>query len=206
MMISLSMVFRLIGALWLVAAAAGQPAGDILVLGDSLSAAYGMDTALGWVERLRGRLRQQGLANGVVNASISGETTAGGLSRLDELLARHRPGIVVVELGGNDGLRGLPLPEVRSNLSHIIESSLAQGAKVVLIPIALPTNYGRLYNEGLRAIYHELSTRYGVSLSPFILQGVADRPERMQDDGIHPKAEAQEAMLDNVWPALLPLL
>lgn len=185
---------------------AAPAADNILVLGDSLSAAYGMDTKHGWVALLSERLQQQGRTYTVVNASISGETTAGARSRLDQLLARHIPDIVVIELGGNDGLRGLPLAEVRSNLSRIIETTLARGAKVLLIPIELPTNYGRAYTEGLREIYRDLAERFGVRKSPFILEGIADNPERMQEDGIHPKPEAQEAMLENVWPSLLPLL
>ena len=185
---------------------AGPAAGNILVLGDSLSSAYQMETERGWVERLRRRLQQQGRPHDVFNASVPGQTTAGGLAMLDGLLARHKPAIVVIELGGNDGLRGLPLAEVRSNLSRIIETTLARGAKVLLIPVEIPTNYGRAYTEGLREIYRDLAERYGVRKSPFILEGIADKPERMQQDGIHPKPEAQEAMLENVWPSLLPLL
>lgn len=185
---------------------AAPAADNILVLGDSLSAAYGMDTKHGWVALLSERLQQQGRTYTVVNASISGETTAGARSRLDQLLSRHIPDIVVIELGGNDGLRGLPLAEVRSNLSRIIETTLARGAKVLLIPVEIPSNYGRTYTEGLREIYRDLAEHYGVRKSPFILEGIADKPERMLEDGIHPKPEAQEAMLENVWPSLLPLL
>ncbi len=185
---------------------AGQGAGNILVLGDSLSAAYGMDTKHGWVALLSERLKRQGHTHTVVNASKSGETTAGARARLDQLLSRHIPDIVVIELGGNDGLRGFQLDEIRSNLSHMIEATLARGAKVLLIPIELPTNYGRTYTEGLRGLYHELAVHYGVPKSPFILDGIADRPERMQQDGIHPQPEAQDAMLENVWPSLVPLL
>ncbi len=187
-------------------AAPGETTATLLVLGDSLSAAYGMDTKLGWVARLSERLERESRAYTVINASISGETTAGARARLDQLLARHKPAIVVIELGGNDGLRGLPLAEVRSNLAHIIEASLARPAKVLLIPVEIPTNYGRTYTEGLRALYGELAARYAVHMTPFILDGIADRPERMQKDGIHPKPEAQEAMLENVWPSLVPLL
>ncbi|MCA1852577.1 MAG: arylesterase [Beggiatoa sp.] len=187
-------------------AVAAPATGNILVLGDSLSSAYAMETERGWVERLRQRLQQQGRPHDVFNASVPGQTTAGGLAMLDGLLSRHRPAIVVVELGGNDGLRGLPLREVRSNLSRIIETTLARGAKVLLIPIEIPPNYGRLYTEGLREIYRDLAERYGVQKSPFILEGIADKPERMLEDGIHPRAEAQEAILENVWPSLLPLL
>jgi acyl-CoA thioesterase-1 len=213
-MISLSIFSRRLGAVWLVATlafiipvvVAGPAAGNILVLGDSLSAAYGMDTKHGWVALLSERLQQQGRTYTVVNASISGETTAGARSRLDQLLSRHIPDIVVIELGGNDGLRGFQLGEVRSNLSRIIEASLARDAKVLLIPVEIPSNYGRAYTEGLREIYRDLAERYGVRKSPFILEGIADKPERMLEDGIHPKPEAQEAMLENVWPSLLPLL
>jgi acyl-CoA thioesterase I len=219
-MISLSIFSRRLGAVWLVAtllahlsqftiilvAVAAPAAGNILVLGDSLSSAYQMETERGWVERLRQRLEQQGRPHDVFNASVPGQTTAGGLAMLDGLLTRHRPAIVVVELGGNDGLRGLPLREVRSNLSRIIETTLARGAKVLLIPIEIPPNYGRLYTEGLREIYRDLAERYGVQKSPFLLEGIANQPERMLEDGIHPRAEAQEAILENVWPSLLPLL
>ena len=186
---------------------AAPAAGNILVLGDSLSSAYQMETERGWVERLRRRLQQQGRPHDVFNASVPGQTTAGGLAMLDGLLARHRPAIVVIELGGNDGLRGFQLDEIRSNLSRIIERSLARGAKVLLIPVEIPSNYGRAYTEGLRrdttAIWPSAS---GCARALFILEGIADNPERMLEDGIHPKPEAQEAMLENVWPSLLPLL
>jgi acyl-CoA thioesterase-1 len=178
----------------------------ILVLGDSLSAAYGIEQKVGWVERLRQRIAQADHPHRVVNASISGETTRGGLARLPELLARHRPAIVIIELGGNDGLRGTPIPEIRHNLSALVEKSQQSGAQVVLVGMQLPPNYGPAYTKQFRDIYVSLAQDRGVSLVPFLLEGVAGQLASMQSDGIHPRAEAQEKILENVWPHLQTML
>lgn len=177
-----------------------------MVLGDSLSAAYGISVDQGWVRQLQSRLRAEGAPHEVVNASVSGETTAGGRARLAGLIERHRPAIVLVELGGNDGLRGLPLAEIRGNLAQIIEVSQAAGAKVLLLPMRIPPNYGLAYVRGFEEIYAELPEEYALPEAQFILDGVAERPFMMQEDRIHPRAEAQGLMLDNIWPALSALL
>ena len=172
------------------------------MLGDSLSAAYGLPEEAGWVALLAGRLP----ADRVINASVSGETTAGGLARLPALLQRWRPDWVLLELGGNDGLRGLPPGHSRDNLARMIERSRAAGARVLLIGIRLPPNYGQAYVRAFERIYPELARTHGVPLVPFLLDGVATRPELMQPDGIHPRAEAQPVMLENVWRILGPAL
>lgn len=180
--------------------------GSLLVLGDSLSAAYGMPLEQGWVALLEQRLavRCPGLA--VVNASISGETSAGGVRRLPALLEQHRPRLVLIELGGNDGLRGQPLTALRSSLSTLITQSRAQGAEVVLVGMRIPPNYGRPYAEGFHALYQELAAEHEVALVPFFLVGVAGEEGMMQGDGIHPTAAAQPRLLDTLWPVLEPLL
>lgn len=178
----------------------------ILVVGDSLSSAYGMDAREGWVALLEDRLGERDAGYRVVNASISGDTTAGGASRLPRALQRHDPDIVVIELGGNDGLRGIPLTETRANLERIIELAKAHGARVLLLGMRLPPNYGPLYTERFHQIYADLAAAHDVARVPFLLDGVGAVHELMQDDGIHPRPEAQATMLDNVWPHLEPLL
>lgn len=180
--------------------------GSILVLGDSLSAGYGIDVKDGWVSLLSERLQRQGYNYSVINASVSGDTTRGARERLGQELRKSRPAVGIVELGGNDGLRGLSLEEMRTNLERILDDFARAGSKVLLLPIQLPPNYGPVYNERFRQIYRELAQRDNVVLGRFILDGIATRPELMQDDGIHPKTEAQEMMLDNIWPQLQPLL
>lgn len=197
---------RLLLLLALLAPWPALAAPALLVLGDSLSAAFGIDTRSGWVSLLAERLAARGLDLRVVNASISGDTTAGGLARLPPLLAEHRPRVVVIELGGNDGLRGLPLPVVRDNLEGLIRASRDAGARVLLLGMRIPPNYGPRYTEAFHTLYADLAQRYEVPLVPFFLDGVAARPGLIQDDGIHPRAEAQPQLLDNVWPALEPLL
>lgn len=177
-----------------------------MVLGDSLSAAHGIDRNKGWVSLLQKQLRIQGYAYRVVNASISGDTTAGGLSRLPAALSRFRAQIVIVELGGNDGLRGISINETRRNLGGIIATARQAGARVLLLGIRLPPNYGAEYTRRFAAIYSTLAKRYDVPLVPFLLQGIATNPKLMQADGIHPTAQAQPMMLDLVWPKLQPLL
>ena len=180
--------------------------GPLLVLGDSLSSAHGIAPESGWVHLLEGRLKQSADPRAVVNASISGETTAGGLQRLPSLIAQHKPAIVIVELGANDGLRGLPLAEIRANLTRIITASRDAGAKVVLIGIELPINYGPQYRDGLRSLYRDLAGEFNLPLVPFLLDGVALDPDLMQDDGLHPRAEAEPRVLENVWKVLEPAL
>jgi len=178
----------------------------ILVLGDSLSAGYGIDVRTGWVALLEQRLHQQGYPQTVVNASISGDTTAGGRARLPEALQRHHPQVVIIELGGNDGLRGLSLAQTRANFEAMIKMARSAGAQVLLVGIYLPPNYGPEYTRKFHAIYSELAQKQQLPLVPFLLAGVALTPGLMQADGLHPRAAAQPRLLDNVWPYLEPLL
>ena len=180
--------------------------GVILVLGDSLSSAYGLDMKTGWVQLLEDRLDGRNTGYRVVNASISGDTTNGGAGRLPAALKKQQPDVVVVELGGNDGLRGLPLSVTRANLERIIVESQKAGARVLLLGMRLPPNYGPAYTNAFHAIYEELANRYDVPRVPFLLEGIGGVDGMMQADGIHPRAEAQPAMLENVWPYLQPLL
>lgn len=179
----------------------------ILVLGDSLSAGYGLDDRSdGWVSLLQQRLDAKGTGQQVINASITGDTTHGGLTRLPDALQQHSPGIVILELGGNDGLRGFSLARTRDNLRRMIELSRAAGARVLLLGVKLPANYGRRYGEKFHAIYTALAASEQVALVDFFLEGVAETTELMQPDGIHPAASAQPRILDNVWQGLAPLL
>ncbi len=173
-----------------------------LVVGDSISAAFGLDTAQGWVALLQKRLDQQGRSIQVVNASISGDTSAGGLARLPALLAKHRPALVMIELGGNDGLRGTPLTQLQQNLAGMISASQTSGAQVMLLGMRLPPNYGKRYTEGFAGVYEQLAATHQVPLLPFFLEGVGGVPGLMQADGIHPTADAQPRLLDNLWPLL----
>ncbi len=173
-----------------------------LVVGDSISAAFGLDTAQGWVALLQKRLDQQGRSIHVVNASISGDTSAGGLARLPALLAKHRPALVMIELGGNDGLRGTPLAQLQQNLADMISASQTSGAQVMLLGMRLPPNYGKRYTEGFAGVYEQLAATHQVPLLPFFLEGVGGVPGLMQADGIHPTADAQPRLLDNLWPLL----
>lgn len=178
----------------------------VLVFGDSLSAAYGMALDTGWVALLGQRLGTQGYPHRVVNASVSGETSQGGLARLPAALARHRPAIVIVELGANDGLLGLPIAEMERNLTRIVEISSAQGARVLLVTMRLPPNYGPAYVSRFEAVYARVAATTGAQLAPFLLDGVAGDPALVQDDGLHPRAAAQPRILDNVWPTLEGLI
>ncbi|WP_165493874.1 arylesterase [Azotobacter chroococcum] len=186
--------------------AQGALAGTVLVVGDSISAALGVETSQGWVALLERRLVDQGLMHRVVNASISGDTSAGGLARLPTLLATHRPELVIIELGGNDGLRGQPPQQLQQNLAAMIDSSHSSGAQVVLLGMQLPPNYGPRYNQAFSRVYATLAEEKQVLLVPFFLDGVGGVPGMMQADGIHPTAKAQPKMLDNLWPTLEPLL
>ena len=187
------------------AARAGDE-GVILVLGDSLSAAYEMKLDESWPTLLQNRLTKDGYAYRVFNSSIAGDTTQGGLSRLPRLLAENDPQVVIIELGGNDGLRGLSLDVTRANLQSMITQSLDSGARVVLAGIQLPPNYGKTYSEKFSAMYRALATGQEIQFIPFLLQGVALDSALMRDDGIHPIAEAQPILLDTVWQALEPIL
>ena len=185
---------------------AGSPAGPLLVLGDSLSAEYGLRRGTGWVALLERRLLERGERRAVVNASVSGETTAGGRTRIGGLLERHRPGIVVVELGGNDALRGLDLEGTERNLREILKSARKAGARTLLLGMRMPPNYGREYGERFAALYPRLARAERSALVPFFLEGVGERIELFQPDRIHPNEQAQPRLLDNVWPHLRPLL
>ena len=191
------------------ASAHAQPAARanaLLVLGDSLSAEYGLPRGTGWVALLTQKLDQSANHYIVTNGSISGDTTTDGLSRLPNLLKRTQPKIVIVELGGNDALRGLPLATTRANLIAIIGLSKAAGAKVLLVGMQIPPNYGPTYTRAFANLYGELAKQYGVGLVPFLLNGIADKPELFQADQIHPVPQAQPALLDNVWTPLQTLI
>jgi acyl-CoA thioesterase-1 len=185
-------------------AQAAAPA--LLVLGDSLSAEYGITRGTGWVTLLQDRLKQERFDYNVVNASISGETTIGGKTRLPDLLSRHKPAIVVVELGANDALRGLPLQTTESNLRQIVSSAQKAGAGVLLVGMRIPPNYGQDYTEKFFSLYPKLASEYKVRLVPFFLDRVMARQDWFQPDRIHPTAEAQPALLETVWPQLKPML
>jgi acyl-CoA thioesterase I len=195
------------GAAWPRAAHAAVS--TILVVGDSLSAEYGLKRGSGWVALLEARLTRSKIAATVINASISGDTTSGGRSRLPALLAQHQPGVVVIELGGNDALRGLPLAMTRDNLVAMARAARAAGAKVLITGMQLPPNYGRKYGDEFAGLFATVAKTEGAALVPFLLKGVADGPQAdtlFQPDRIHPLAAAHPMILDNVWPVLKPLL
>ncbi|HEU5467690.1 MAG TPA: arylesterase [Steroidobacteraceae bacterium] len=198
-------------ALLLVLAATAAPARSaeppvILVLGDSLSAGYGLAPGQGWVALLQQRLKKEGYGHRVVNASVSGETTDGGLARLDRALATHEPGVVILELGGNDGLRGLPVSRVEANLGMLITKSRAAGADVLLLTVSMPTNYGPKYTSAYQEIYDDLKSRYRIGVAALMGPELALDLTYFLPDGIHPNARAQPLLLDNVWIQLDPLL
>lgn len=178
----------------------------LLVVGDSISAGLGLDTSLGWVSLLDKRLKEQGFDYKVVNASISGDTTAGGLARLPALLSEQKPKLVVIELGGNDGLRGMAPAQLQQNLSGMVEQSRKAGAKVVLLGMRLPPNYGQRYTDAFARVFDSVAGEQKIPLVPFFLEGVGGVQDMMQADGIHPAVAAQPRLLDNVWPTLKPLL
>lgn len=194
------------GALALMFWAQGAVAGTLLVVGDSISAAFGLDSHQGWVALLEKRLEQEGFEHSVVNASISGDTSAGGAARLSALLAEHQPALVIIELGGNDGLRGQPPAQLQQNLASMVEKSRQAGAKVLLLGMRLPPNYGVRYTRAFAQVYADVAAQEQVDLVPFFLEGVGGVPGMMQADGIHPGEPAQALLLDNVWPSLEPLL
>ncbi|SFG69283.1 acyl-CoA thioesterase-1 [Duganella sp. CF458] len=178
----------------------------VLVVGDSLSAEYGISRGAGWVALLDQRLKDQKLPVSVVNASVSGETTSGGRTRLPALLSKHKPTIVIIELGANDGLRGLPVAAAESNLRAMVGESRKAGAQVLLVGIRIPPNYGREYADKLFAMYGILSKDLKTPLAPFMLDGVAQKPELFQPDRMHPLASAHPIILGNIWPHLQPIL
>ncbi len=202
-----AMAAALPGAAWAAAARSAPPV--ILVVGDSLSAEYGIARGSGWVALLERRLAGKGVAARVVNASVSGDTTAGGLARLPALLTSHRPTHVVLELGGNDALRGLPLASTEKNLSKMVQLARSAGAQVLLVGMQVPPNFGGEHARRFAELFQSVATQHKVAFVPFLLAGVADGPDPtrlFQADRIHPTAEAQPRMLDNVWPALEKLL
>lgn len=181
----------------------------VLVVGDSLSAEYGLQRGTGWVALLDRKLASEKIAATVVNASVSGDTSAGGRSRLPALLAQHKPAVVVIELGGNDALRGLPLSMTERNLTEMTRAAKAAGARVLLAGMQVPPNYGRQYNEDFAALFGKVARAEGTALLPFLLKGVGDAPnaaELFQADRIHPREAAHPIILGNVWPVLAPLL
>ena len=199
-------VWFLSAGLALMCMAQNAAAGTVLIVGDSISAGFGLDTRLGWVSLLEQRLKREGFDDKVVNASISGDTSAGGQARLPALLAEHKPELVILELGGNDGLRGLLPTQLQQNLASMIDSSRASGAKVLLLGMQLPPNYGVRYTEAFAKVYSTLADEKKIPLVPFFLDGVGGHPDLMQADGLHPAAGAQDKLLENVWPTLKPLL
>ncbi len=197
----------ILAVVWLAAIPARAETPTILVFGDSISAGYGLPRVeQGWVALMQAKLTNEGYGYEVVNASVSGETTAGGLTRLPRALSLHHPSIVILELGGNDGLRVLPIAPMRANLARMAELASAAGAKVLLLGIRIPPNYGSQYAEQFSRVYAQIAHDEHLALVPFLLEGVALTPTLMQDDGIHPNAAGQPRLLENVWPALAPLL
>ena len=188
------------------APATAAPPPVVLVFGDSLSAGYGLRAEQGWVSLLAQRIEREGYGFRVVNASVSGETSAGGLARLPRALALHRPRIAILELGANDGLRGLPLDQTRGNLARMLSLLKEARVAVLLIGLRLPPNYGERYTSGFMAMYQSLADQFHVALLPFLLENVALVPGLMQADGLHPNEQGQPLLLDNVWPRLMPLL
>jgi len=178
----------------------------LLVFGDSLSAAYNMREEQGWVALLEEKMAQNDLPVAVVNGSVSGETTAGGLARLPAMLDSYSPDIVILQLGGNDGLRGLPLGQMRSNLACMIEEIQSSDATILLAGIQIPPNYGPRYTEPFFATFGGLAKEYDLALVPFLIDGIPQQPELMQPDGIHPRAAAQHMIIENVWPSLLTII
>jgi len=207
-------LLRRIAVVLLASGAAGAPAvaapvaapPTVLVVGDSISAAYGLPAGTGWVDLLAARIRTEGLPHRVVNASISGDTTAGGRSRLTALLTQHRPSVVVIELGGNDGLRGGNLAATRDNLDAMVTLAQKAGARVLLVGTRLPPNYGAAYTREFDALFADVAKRRKVALVPYFFAGFGENNELFQPDRIHPTAAAQPQLLENVWPALKPLL
>ncbi len=204
-----AILFCLITGFTVRAQPAAGPEGTppaLLVVGDSLSAEYGLQRGSGWVNLVQQRIDDAGLPYRVNNASISGDTTSGGLSRFPEALKRYQPAVVVIELGSNDALRGLSLDMTRSNLAGMVEQARAAGSKVVLVGMQIPQNYGRQYTEAFKTLFAELAQEKNLALVPFLLDGMATDRSLFQADGIHPNEAAQPILAENVWKALEPLL
>lgn len=201
-----SIVFGSVLAVNSTAYAANKTPATILVLGDSLSGAFGLDTDEGWVALLQQQLTRQGYDYRVINASVSGDTTRTGLSRIQPALKAHDPAIVIVALGGNDGLRGLPFSEIENSLASIIQRCKEQGTQILLVGVRLPPNYGAVYNQKFAELYQRLADSYQVPLVAKMLDKVAENRALMQADGMHPKAEAQPQVMENIWAGLKPLL
>ena len=199
-------VWFLSAGLALMCMAQNAAAGTVLIVGDSISAGFGLDTSKGWVALLEQQLKKEGFDDKVVNASISGDTSAGGLARLPAALAEHKPDVVVIELGGNDGLRGQPPAQLQQNLASMIQQSRDSGAKVLLLGMQIPPNYGKRYVEAFAKVFGDVAQKEKVPFVPFFLEGVGGHPELMQADGLHPAVAAQDKLLENVWPTLKPLL
>jgi acyl-CoA thioesterase-1 len=180
--------------------------GTILVYGDSLSAAYGLSQDAGWPAMLQARLKQKAMDYTVLNASISGETTSGGAARIAQALKAHQPRVIIVALGANDGLRGLPLAQMRTNLAKIVRASQTAKARVLLVGMRLPPNYGETYMRTFAQVYVDLAHEYKTALAPFLLEGMAEQRDLFQSDNLHPTAQAQPIILENIWTALAPLL
>lgn len=198
-------LFLIVVSLLLPPLAFGAPAKTILVFGDSLSAGYGIRQDAAWPTLLAARLKERQLDYNVVNASISGETSAGGRARISEALGKHHPAVLILALGANDGLRGLPISQMRDNLEGIATEARQRGAKVLLVGMRLPPNFGP-YARTFHQSFTDLARQQHLALVDFLLDGVAERPELFQSDGLHPLAEAQPRLLDNVWKGLAPLL
>jgi acyl-CoA thioesterase-1 len=197
----------MLGAVLLLAAALAHSAPKtVLVLGDSLSAEYGLTRGSGWVALLEQKLKAEKIDATIVNASISGETTSGGRARLPVLLAQHKPALVVIELGANDGLRGLPVPAAEANMRAMIEMARNNKAQVLLVGMRMPPNYGRDYTERFFGMYKTVATQLKAPLVPFMLEGVAEKPALFQADRLHPTAQAHPVILANIWPKFLPLV
>ncbi len=199
-------VWLMSAGLALMCMAQNAAAGTILIVGDSISAGFGLDTSKGWVALLQQRLGHEGFSDKVINASISGDTSGGGQARLAPLLAANKPDLVILELGGNDGLRGQPPAQLQQNLSAMVRQSKEAGAKVLILGMKIPPNYGERYTTAFAAVYPKVAQENSVPLVPFMLEGVGGVASLTQSDGIHPTVEAQPILLENVWPHLLPLL
>jgi acyl-CoA thioesterase I len=199
-------MFQFLFCLLLIAVPGIGSAATILIMGDSISAAYGFEVDQGWPALLQQKLNRQDRGDQVVNASISGETSAGGSSRIDQELQNHRPAIVIIELGANDGLRGYPPPRMKANLKRMIERSQAGGALVLLLGMRIPPNYGRRYTEMFYRVYTELEKEQAIAFVPFLLDGVAAQTGMIQHDGLHPNAKAQPIIMELVWKKLEPML
>jgi len=204
MLLRTLLILLMFGGQFAVAESVPQP--KILVVGDSLSVAYGVDRPDGWTALLQVKLNKEGYVYKVVNASISGDTTGGGLKRLPRALKVHQPEIVIIELGGNDGLRAIPISTIQNNIAQMITLSETAGADVILAGMQMPPNYGEAYTEAFANIYFELADEYGSALIPFFLKNIALNPSMMQSDMIHPTSDAQSLLLENTWDVLEPLL